>query len=89
MNLYRNEQLVNADTQHPIYANHPQAISHSVPFSPPGMEEGLKEGMLSVSGKKKCSYCSKELGEFLFMKNEFYLLHPLNNCLFEVSQECC
>lgn len=51
---------------HPIYVNHPQTVGHampSVPFSPPAVDDNLQDRMLSVSGKKKCSYCSSELGK--------------------------
>lgn len=51
--------------QHP-YLGHPQTVGHALPMSYPpsvNLEEG-QDRMLSVSGKKKCSYCNNELGAF-------------------------
>ncbi|CAG9759474.1 unnamed protein product [Ceutorhynchus assimilis] len=84
----RNEQDLNKDySHHPIYVNHPKAVTHamsSVPFSPPLIEENLQDRMLSVSGKKKCSYCSSELGRGAAMIIESLCLFYHMECF-----KCC
>lgn len=50
--------------QHP-YLTNPQTVGHAMPLSyPPLAMEETQDRMLSVSGKKKCSYCGRELGEY-------------------------
>ncbi|XP_066248867.1 LIM domain only protein 7 [Euwallacea similis] len=84
----RHDQQLNSDyTHHPIYVNHPPTMGHSmtsVPFSPPAIDEGLQDGMLSVSGKKKCSYCSNELGRGAAMIIESLCLFYHMECF-----KCC
>lgn len=48
------------------YLNHSQTMGHALPmpYVPPIIMEESQDRMLSVSGKKKCSYCGNELGIF-------------------------
>ncbi|KAF5283583.1 hypothetical protein FQA39_LY17285 [Lamprigera yunnana] len=46
------------------YLSHPHTVGHASPvaYLPPTFLEDSQGVMLSVSGKKKCSYCNNELG---------------------------
>lgn len=86
--IRRTDLVLNKDyNHHPTYVNHPQTVSHampSVPFSPPAMDDNLQDRMLSVSGKKKCSYCSNELGRGAAMIIESLCLFYHMECF-----KCC
>lgn len=62
---YRSDGSLNKEyMQHP-YLGHPQTVGHALPtmpYSPPLVMEDSQDRILSVSGKKKCSYCGNELG---------------------------
>ncbi|RZC35934.1 LIM and calponin -likey domains-containing protein 1 [Asbolus verrucosus] len=62
--IRRSETSPNKDSiQHP-YLGHNQTMGHALPmpYPPPVAMEETQDRMLSVSGKKKCSNCNKELG---------------------------
>ncbi|KAF7268509.1 hypothetical protein GWI33_018387 [Rhynchophorus ferrugineus] len=62
----RNQPIRRSDvTANKEFNHHPTYVNHvpSVPFSQPvGGDDSLQDRMLSVSGKKKCSFCNNELG---------------------------
>lgn len=56
------------------YLNHPmQQLDHALPMSYRSPEDN-QDRMLSVSGKKKCSYCGNELGKKNHMKKTVFYL---------------
>lgn len=62
------ENGVNKDysmQQHSYLNTHAQQLDHALPMSyrSPLNAEETQDRMLSVSGKKKCSYCGNELGK--------------------------
>lgn len=73
MFLSRIEPALSTDyNPYPIYVNHPQAMGHAMPSGSFGLqspEDLSQDTMLSVSGKKKCSYCNTELGKALLIQN--------------------
>ncbi|KAH1029594.1 hypothetical protein HUJ05_002805 [Dendroctonus ponderosae] len=72
---------------YPIYVNHPQAMGHAMPsgsFCPQSTEDIIQDTMLSVSGKKKCSYCNTELGRGAAMIIESLCLFYHMKCF-----KCC
>ncbi|XP_030756556.1 spindle pole body component 110 [Sitophilus oryzae] len=78
----RPEIAVHKDfNHHSSYSNH---LLPSVPFSQPATDENLQDRMLSVSGKKKCSYCSNELGRGAAMIIESLCLFYHMECF-----KCC
>lgn len=49
-------------------AHSPHSVGHALPIHHPHlMMEETQDKMLSVSGKKKCSYCGNELGIYIFV----------------------
>jgi hypothetical protein len=63
---FRSESSPSKDgLQHP-YLGHNQTMGHALPMPyPPSIAvEDAQDRRLSVSGKKKCSNCNKELGAF-------------------------
>ncbi|XP_050314761.1 uncharacterized protein CG43427 isoform X2 [Anthonomus grandis grandis] len=72
------------------YNNHPIYVNYSQMMSPEPLISGSKKGdtvpdkMLSVSGKKKCSYCSNELGRGAAMIIESLCLFYHMECF-----KCC
>uniref|UniRef100_V5GIF7 LIM zinc-binding domain-containing protein n=1 Tax=Anoplophora glabripennis TaxID=217634 RepID=V5GIF7_ANOGL len=72
--------------QHP-YLGHPQTVGHALPtmpYSPPLVLEESQDRILSVSGKKKCSYCGNELGRGAAMIIESLCLFYHMECF-----KCC
>lgn len=50
--------------QHSYMNPHSQTLGHALPMSyPQSVSEDNQDRVLSVSGKKKCSYCGNELGK--------------------------
>ncbi|KAJ8947132.1 hypothetical protein NQ318_002492 [Aromia moschata] len=80
----RSDGSLNKDyMQHP-YLGHPQTVGHALPtmpYSPPIVAEETQDRMLSVSGKKKCSYCGNELGRGAAMIIESLCLFTTWNAL--------
>lgn len=75
---------LNTDYQAPL--DYRQSVSHALPTSYPtslSIEEGQSR-MLSVSGKKKCSYCGNELGRGAAMIIESLCLFYHMECF-----KCC
>ncbi|KAK5639178.1 hypothetical protein RI129_011670 [Pyrocoelia pectoralis] len=68
------------------YLNHPHTMGHASPLSypPPATLEDSQGVMLSVSGKKKCSYCNNELGRGAAMIIESLCLFYHMECF-----KCC
>ncbi|CAG9816869.1 unnamed protein product [Phaedon cochleariae] len=69
------------------YVGHQQIINHASPtmtYSPPMAMDGPQERILSVSGKKKCSYCGNELGRGAAMIIESLCLFYHMECF-----KCC
>uniref|UniRef100_A0A1Y1LFR6 LIM zinc-binding domain-containing protein n=1 Tax=Photinus pyralis TaxID=7054 RepID=A0A1Y1LFR6_PHOPY len=75
----------NEFAQH-TYLNHPHTMGHASPLSypPPATLEDSQGVMLSVSGKKKCSYCNNELGRGAAMIIESLCLFYHMECF-----KCC
>ncbi|KAG5898853.1 hypothetical protein JTB14_014280 [Gonioctena quinquepunctata] len=69
------------------YMSHPQIMNHASPtmtYSPPMVVEETQDRILSVSGKKKCSYCGNELGRGAAMIIESLCLFYHMECF-----KCC
>nr|XP_023029236.1 uncharacterized protein LOC111517344 isoform X2 [Leptinotarsa decemlineata] len=69
------------------YLSHPQAMNHASPtmtYSPPMVVDESQDRILSVSGKKKCSYCGNELGRGAAMIIESLCLFYHMECF-----KCC
>lgn len=68
------------------YLSHPHTMGHASPvaYPPPATLEDSQGVMLSVSGKKKCSYCNKELGRGAAMIIESLCLFYHMECF-----KCC
>ncbi|KAF2905394.1 hypothetical protein ILUMI_00783 [Ignelater luminosus] len=82
----RSENSPNKEyTQHP-YLGHPHTLGHASPvaYPPPAALEDSQGKMLSVSGKKKCSYCGNELGRGAAMIIESLCLFYHMECF-----KCC
>lgn len=84
------EQLVSPQHQHTNYQQmHQSHQMHQHQQSPQQLngsrvsEEAPRE-ILSVSGKKKCSYCSEELGKLVC----FFLDSRLLQCINYISLNC-
>lgn len=62
--LFRSETSPSKDTMQHLYLGHNQTMGHALPmpYPPPIAMEETQDRRLSVSGKKKCSNCNKELG---------------------------
>ncbi|XP_060515801.1 uncharacterized protein LOC132695522 isoform X2 [Cylas formicarius] len=84
----RRPDVVNKEYSPKPYINHSQTMGHampSVPYSPPAkLDDSLQDRMLSVSGKKKCSYCNNELGRGAAMIIESLCLFYHMECF-----KCC
>lgn len=66
-------------------AHSPHSVGHALPLHHPHlMMEESQDKMLSVSGKKKCSYCGKELGRGAAMIIESLCLFYHMDCF-----KCC
>ncbi|CAH0562651.1 unnamed protein product [Brassicogethes aeneus] len=84
----RNPQIRRPDQNEfmqPYIANPPQTMGHAMPMSyPPMAVEENQDRVLSVSGKKKCSYCGSELGRGAAMIIESLCLFYHMECF-----KCC
>lgn len=83
----RPEQGFKEDYIQQTLRNHSQSVNHALPtvaYSPPAVPKESHDRILSVSGKKKCSYCGNELGRGAAMIVESLCLFYHMDCF-----KCC
>ncbi|CAG9828592.1 unnamed protein product [Diabrotica balteata] len=90
--VQRSEPIYKDDYIQNTFRNHPQSVNHALPtvaYSPPAMPKESQDRILSVSGKKKCSYCGNELGRGAAMIVEslglFYHMDCFKCCVCHVK----
>ncbi|XP_028139118.1 uncharacterized protein LOC114333446 [Diabrotica virgifera virgifera] len=90
--VQRSEPIYKDDYIQNTFRNHPQSVNHALPtvaYSPPSMPKESQDRILSVSGKKKCSYCGNELGRGAAMIVEslglFYHMDCFKCCVCHVK----